>query len=98
MQELHEPVMAANQPSRGPSATNAKIERMKSRLRRNFARNVRRFRMEAGLTQKQLADTTGFSQSYIWQIESRMNRNFGVDTIAILAVVLDKSLCDLIAD
>lgn len=39
-------------------------------MRRLVGSNVRRIRIAAGLTQEQLADTSGFTQSYISGLEA----------------------------
>ena len=84
-------------PPEKPAPAN-RVERMKKRLRANVARNVLRIRTDAGLSQKQLSERANLSQTYVSQIESARNRNFGVDVIAMLAVALDVAPSDLTAD
>jgi transcriptional regulator with XRE-family HTH domain len=51
--------------------------------------NLRRLRMERGLTLDQLAKLTGLSKGYVWQLEDgRRGAMPGQDTIATLAAVL----------
>jgi DNA-binding XRE family transcriptional regulator len=70
---------AAKRKRRGaPLAVNSKVERA------IFARNLRRFRIEANLSQRELAETTKIAESYISQLENAMH-NLSVETMAVLA-------------
>jgi DNA-binding XRE family transcriptional regulator len=59
-----------------------------------FARNLRTFRQEAGLTQRELAQRTGIAQAHISQMESAMH-NVCIDTMVNLARKLGKPLYEL---
>lgn len=54
-------------------------------MRRLLGRNVRRCRVDAGLTQEQLSDRSGFSQQYI----SDMERGLRNPTIVSLYELAD---------
>lgn len=89
----------------------AKIARMQQRLRENLARNLLRLRYERQWSQRQLSEAADISQVYISQLETqatrpargasssaRRHRAVSLDLIAALAVALDVSPADLIAD
>jgi transcriptional regulator with XRE-family HTH domain len=63
-------------------------------MRRLVGRNVRRIRQEKGLTQEQLAETSGFSQQYISGLEQG-RRNPTVVTLYELATALGVDYLDL---
>ena len=56
-----------------------------------FARNLRRFRVEAGLSQRELARDTGIAQAHVSEMENAMH-NMGIDTMVKLAQRLGKPL------
>jgi transcriptional regulator with XRE-family HTH domain len=64
-------------------------------MRRLVGRNVKRIRQEKGLTQEQLAETSGFSQQYISGLEQG-RRNPTVVTLYELAIALGVSYLDLL--
>ncbi len=64
-------------------------------MRRLVGRNVRKLRLERGLTQEQFADVSGFSQQYISGLESG-KRNPTVVSLHDLAQALGVSPVDLI--
>lgn len=64
-------------------------------MRALVGRNVRRIRLEKGLTQEQFADSSGFSQQYISGLE-RGQRNPTVVTLFELAQALGVSHMDLV--
>jgi transcriptional regulator with XRE-family HTH domain len=64
-------------------------------MRRIVGRNVRRIRLEKGLTQEQFADVSGFSQQYISGLESG-KRNPTVVTLHELAQALGVTPIELI--
>lgn len=52
-------------------------------------RNIKRYRMEKGLTSAQLAELVGLSHDFIRQIESpKVRNNFSVDTFYRISVAL----------
>jgi transcriptional regulator with XRE-family HTH domain len=57
-------------------------------------RNVRRFRLEKGLTQEALTEASGVSQQYISELE-RGARNPTIDTLAKIALALGVTATDL---
>lgn len=64
-------------------------------MRRLVGRNVRRFRLAAGLTQEKLAELSGFGQQYISDLE-RGRENPTVVTLYELSQVLKVTPVDLI--
>ena len=56
-------------------------------MRRLLGRNVRKCRVEAGLTQEQLSDRSGFSQQYISDMERGL-RNPTMVSLYELALAL----------
>lgn len=64
----------------------------------NLSENVKRFRKEAGLSQKALAELAGLSQQLISQIESGLNRSMTAENLAALAKALDRQVFDLEPD
>ncbi len=56
-----------------------------------FARNLRRFRVEAGLSQREPAQATGIAQAHVSEIENAMH-NMGIDTMVKLAQQFGKPL------
>lgn len=60
-------------------------------------RNIKKFRIERGLTSAQLAEMVDLSHDFIRQIESeKVQNNFSVDTFYKIAVALNVSLDKLI--
>jgi transcriptional regulator with XRE-family HTH domain len=53
-----------------------------------FATNVRKYRVEKGLSQEALADLAGLHRTYISAIE-RERRNISIDNIENIAAALD---------
>lgn len=64
-------------------------------MRRLVGRNVRRIRLENGLTQEAFADLSGFSQQYLSDLE-RGRRNPTVVTLFELATALGVSHVTLV--
>lgn len=64
-------------------------------MRRLVGRNVRRVRTQAGLTQEQFAEKSGFSQQYLSDLE-RGRRNPTVVTLYELAQALGVSHLELL--
>jgi|GEM_PF-3200333 len=58
---------------------------------------IRAIRLEAGLTQKEVAETAGIDQSYLSMIESDQRQNPGTRIIARLAQTLQVSIDELAA-
>jgi DNA-binding XRE family transcriptional regulator len=59
-----------------------------------FARNLRRFRIEANLSQRELAQHTGVAQAHISEMENAMH-NVCIDTMVKLAQAVRKPLYEL---
>ena len=54
------------------------------------ARNIKKYRMIAGITQAQLAESVGLSHEFIRRIESKKGRkSFTIDTVYKIAIVLN---------
>lgn len=64
-------------------------------MRRLVGQNLRRLRLQKGMTQEQLAEASGFSQNYISDLE-RGRRNPTVVTLYELATPLGASPRDLL--
>jgi transcriptional regulator with XRE-family HTH domain len=65
-------------------------------VRHLVGRNVRRIRLEKGLTQEAFADLTGFSQQYLSDLE-RGRRNPTIVTLFELAAALKVEHGELVA-
>lgn len=65
-------------------------------MRRLVGRNVRRARLEKGLTQERFADVSGFTQQYLSSLE-RGRRNPTVVTLYELAQALGVTHIELVA-
>ncbi len=59
-----------------------------------FARNLRRARIEASLSQRELAHITGIAQAHISEMENAMH-NVCIDTMVKLAQAVKKPLFQL---
>jgi transcriptional regulator with XRE-family HTH domain len=64
-------------------------------MRKLVGRNVKRARMETGLTQEQFAEKSGFSQQYISGLEAGL-RNPTIVTVYEIARALGVSHLDLL--
>ncbi len=60
-----------------------------------FARNFRLARIEAGLSQRDLAQQTGIAQAHISEVENAMH-NIGIDTMVKLAQAVKKPVFELL--
>jgi transcriptional regulator with XRE-family HTH domain len=63
----------------------------------NIATNLRKCRLELGLSQEGLADLCGYHRTYIGGIE-RAERNITIATLCALAKSLNLSASDLLKD
>jgi DNA-binding XRE family transcriptional regulator len=79
------------------AAAKARAERLRKRTRDNLARNMRAARAALSLTQRQLSELTGVSQTYISQAE-QAKRNLSLDIVALLASFLGKTVAELVSD
>jgi transcriptional regulator with XRE-family HTH domain len=62
-----------------------------------FGKKVREARTKAGLTQGELGDATGFSQSYVFEMEM-LGRNVTLRTLAMVASALRMGIRDLVPE
>lgn len=67
---------------------------MSARL--NFSKNLKKFRLERGLSQEDLADECGLHRTYVSSVE-RGERNITVDNMDKLAIALGVDLRELIS-
>jgi len=63
--------------------------------RKIFAKKLREFRMQNGLSQEQLADISELHRTYVGSVE-RGERNISIDNIERLARALGKQVKDLL--
>lgn len=61
-----------------------------------FAKNLRAARIEAGLTQNDVAKITGLTQAFLSLCETG-NTNISLDNLVILSEVVHQPLCKLLA-
>lgn len=60
-----------------------------------FARNLRAFRCEKGISQEELAEVSGLHRTYVGSVE-RGERNISIDNMERLAVALNVNLTELL--
>lgn len=61
-----------------------------------FSKNLKKFRLEKGLSQEDLAHECGLHRTYVSSVE-RGERNISVDNMEKLAIALGVSLRELIS-
>jgi transcriptional regulator with XRE-family HTH domain len=66
-------------------------------VRQRVARNIRRLRVEQGLSQEELADRAGLHRTYISGVE-RAVRNPTITVLEKIAIGLGVPLAELVAD
>jgi transcriptional regulator with XRE-family HTH domain len=67
----------------------------KSPILEVFGRNVRRYRIDRGLSQEQLAEKAGLHRTYIGMIE-RAEKNITLCNVDKISTALSVSLSDLV--
>lgn len=63
--------------------------------RKVFAQNLRAARIEAGLTQNDVAKITGLTQAFLSLVETA-STNISLDNLVILSEVVHQPLCKLL--
>jgi len=63
------------------------VKKKKPSLAETVSRNIRKARLEAGMTQKELADKAGFKVSYIARLETKP-QNLSLETLETICTVL----------
>jgi DNA-binding XRE family transcriptional regulator len=92
---------ASSEAEIGPKRKRALPVRLQKRApdsqpeREIFARNFRMARVEAGLSQRDLAQQTGIAQAHISEVENAMH-NIGIDTMVKLAQAVKKPVFELL--
>ena len=56
-----------------------------TKIRKTFAKNLKKARLDKGITQEQLAEKLGISVRYIQLLEGKNTPNVKVDTLEALA-------------
>lgn len=69
----------------------------KKQIRTIFAENIKRCRLERGITQEVLADLAGLHRTYIGSVE-RGERNISIDNIACISRALGTSPANMLTD
>ncbi|MGH6799953.1 MAG: helix-turn-helix domain-containing protein [Methylocella sp.] len=72
------------------------MSRVRTNLQTIIAANVRRRRLELGLSQEQFAEIAGYHRTYIGAVE-RGERNITVSTLSAIAAALKLDVNELIA-
>ncbi len=67
------------------------------KARNIFARNLKKIRIEHGLSQEKLADIAGLHRTYVGSVE-RSERNISIDNMERLASALNIQVQDLLND
>lgn len=67
-----------------------------TKIRRVFAKNLKKIRLEKGLTQEELAEKLGISVRYIQLLEGKTTPNVKLDTVETLAKALKVHSTDLL--
>lgn len=76
-----------------------KLEKLDDeRLGNRFGQRVREVRIEAGLTQKELAERVGVPAQYVSMVETGSSANPTLRLIVLLADALDVPTSDLLVD
>ena len=65
----------------------------KTKIMRDFGAKVREFRVQANLSQEQLADKAGMHRTYVGMIE-RAERNITLQNIEKIAAALNRRVAD----
>lgn len=61
-----------------------------------ISKNIRRYRIEANMTQEELAMKANYSYQFIRRIEApSVKKSFSLDTVYCLARTLDKNIVDM---
>lgn len=68
-----------------------------SRTRLNFAHNLRRLRVEAGLSQERLAEKAELHTNYVGSVE-RGERNISIDNMQKIADALGVDVREMLAE
>ena len=71
------------------------MKKKKPSLAETVSRNIRKARLEAGMTQKELADKAGFKVSYVARLETKP-QNLSLGVLERLAQVLSILSADLV--
>jgi transcriptional regulator with XRE-family HTH domain len=67
------------------------------RARTTFSRNLKKLRLEKGISQESLADLAGLHRTYIGSVE-RGERNISIDNMERIARALGCSVADMLVE
>jgi transcriptional regulator with XRE-family HTH domain len=73
------------------------VKKKKPSLAETVSRNIRKARLEAGMTQKELADKAGFKVSYVARLETKP-QNLSLGVLERLASSLGRSCTELVSE
>lgn len=66
-------------------------------IREQVAKNIRKYRIERGFSQEELADRCGLHRTYIGSVE-RLERNITIENMERIAIALGRSPKELLDD
>ena len=79
----------------GPGGSGEEDDPFTEELRRNFGENLRAARIEARMTQAQLADRAGLTQQYVSLVEIG-RQNLTLSTMAMLARIFGRNVVTML--
>jgi len=62
----------------------------------SIGQRIKKFRLDANLNLPQLAEKTGITKGYLWQLEEGQTKNPTLDTLVKIAKAVDKTVSEII--